>query len=497
MWKKLVQAVLVLCALLIGAGAAAQPKAPDWWIQEEYLVFEGDSAYQTDNWEKIERLRADAAAGHKRSTNDELYDLLTACEDKKSSPAMLYECALVELRYARTEQTSEGMERAGRSLLYAYQQVGEEHPQYPALQLLYYRVLYSGNGFTRDALMHNCKEYLRERNITQAQFLEWPFADIATEQAKSVFHERWNKIIVLLDGDNLETYALKCVPESKDGRTMLPMRALAEALGAVVSWDSETRTVSMERVGVTIQMTIGQKTAYRDKTALQMDVAPYISGGNTMLPARYVGEFFGQIVGWEEEYRVVTVNEDFSTVGNSNLSEWARPMGAMLSYINDGRHIRALTRFGSPRVRVGQVVRLKPINAPRVLLERTWSITSREDLISTIASMTPHGHNDSFLDAAEIVNGLSDAEYRALLDRSDETDRYMWPYTKALSEKWGDRGILAWDEFRMASLVQKGYEAGYLTYAEALAAVEPAARMVKANFKSWDEAYENYLDGYI
>lgn len=60
----------------------------------------------------------------------------------------------------------------------------------------------------------------------------------------------------------------------------------------------------------------------------------------------------------------------------------------------------------------------------------------------------------------------------------------------------GDRGILCWDLFRMSNLVQWGYEAGYLTYPEALALLEPAAVRLKEAFSSWDEAYENYLDGY-
>ena len=72
----------------------------------------------------------------------------------------------------------------------------------------------------------------------------------------------------------------------------------------------------------------------------------------------------------------------------------------------------------------------------------------------------------------------------------------MFPYTKQLGEKWGDRGILCWDLFRMSSLIQWGYVAGYVTYPEALALLEPAATLLRENFSSWEEAYENYLEGY-
>lgn len=110
--------------------------------------------------------------------------------------------------------------------------------------------------------------------------------------------------------------------------------------------------------------------------------------------------------------------------------------------------------------------------------------------------MTFYGHNASFLEAAAIAEGLTDAEMESLIAQSSEVDAYMWPYTKQLSEKWGDRGILCWDLFRMSNLVQWGYTAGYLTYAESLALLEPPAAILQENFSSWDEAYENYLDGY-
>ena len=137
-----------------------------------------------------------------------------------------------------------------------------------------------------------------------------------------------------------------------------------------------------------------------------------------------------------------------------------------------------------------------PFDLARSALSGSWSIENREDLIETVASMTVAGHNINFLVDAALVNSLSASEYKQLLANATGMDAYMWPYTKQLSEKWGDRGILCWDLFRMSNLVQWGYNAGYVTYAEALALLEPAATLLCANFSSWEEAYENYLDGY-
>ena len=72
----------------------------------------------------------------------------------------------------------------------------------------------------------------------------------------------------------------------------------------------------------------------------------------------------------------------------------------------------------------------------------------------------------------------------------------MWPWTKALSKKWGEAGIRAWDLCRAAALVQWGYTAGYVTYNEAMELLEPAAEELAEKFQSWDEVYENFLEGY-
>ena len=94
-----------------------------------------------------------------------------------------------------------------------------------------------------------------------------------------------------------------------------------------------------------------------------------------------------------------------------------------------------------------------------------------------VQRMTPHGHNDDFQDAAAVVNSLSGTGLKELIARSPDTDKYMWLYTKEISERWGEKGILAWDLSRMANLVQWGYVAGYITYEEALKLIEPAVQM--------------------
>lgn len=299
-------------------------------------------------------------------------------------------------------------------------------------------------------------------------------------------------VSINLDGVYLDCKDAK--PTSKSGRIMVPIRVLAEALGADVGWDSATAQVTLTRANTNIVLTLGSKTAYVNGQAMEMDVAPYTSGGRTMIPVRYISEFFGQTVTWDGKTGRVYVAEDKSVAEGSNLEAWALPMGSMLSYLNWGKpdHFGLYARSDPSAF----ISREMPYSLARSSLSGSWSIENREDLIETVASMTTGGHNISFLVDAALIRSLSASEYKQLLAGAEGIDAYMWPYTKQLSEKWEERGILCWDLFRMSNLVQWGYNAGYITYAEALALLEPAATLLCANFSSWEEAYENYLDGY-
>ncbi len=306
------------------------------------------------------------------------------------------------------------------------------------------------------------------------------------------------EIGICLDGD---TYYPTDLPvQVQNGRTMVPIRDLAEKLGADVEWVQESQQIVMTRAGSTVTMTLGETAADVDGTAVEMDTAPYAVEGRTLIPARYVAEFFGQKVTWNQEKQLVVVEEDKSVAGDSNLEAWALPMGAMLVRMNYGRiegfggDGRAVPMSYSTNSGMSPVMTMAEF--ARETLADSWSIYGRTDLIETVASMTVAGHNLDFLEAAAIADSLTDAELEDLIAQSGEVDAYMWPYTKALSEKWGDKGILAWDLFRMSNLAQWGYAAGYVTYAEALALVEPAATLLCETFSSWEEAYENYLDGY-
>ncbi len=93
-------------------------------------------------------------------------------------------------------------------------------------------------------------------------------------------------------------------------RTMLPIRVVAEALGAEVDWDAELQKVTITKGDTVIELFIGETTAYVNGKAVQLDVAPFIDNNRTYLPVRFVSEYLGAVVHWDGDTRTVTILEN-------------------------------------------------------------------------------------------------------------------------------------------------------------------------------------------
>ena len=110
------------------------------------------------------------------------------------------------------------------------------------------------------------------------------------------------EIKVMVDGRYID---FDVPPQVINSRTMVPVRAIFEELGADVEWDNATRTVIAMKDEVIITATIGEKKMYIDGKERVMDVAPTIVGGRTLVPARFVAEALGCDVQWDgDEYLV-------------------------------------------------------------------------------------------------------------------------------------------------------------------------------------------------
>jgi len=96
--------------------------------------------------------------------------------------------------------------------------------------------------------------------------------------------EHHNNISVNIDGLPVPFDAQ---PAIRDGRTLVPFRALADALNVNVTWDAAAQTVHAKYDNAYIKLQIGNPRAYRNNLAVTLDVPPAISGGRTLIPLRF------------------------------------------------------------------------------------------------------------------------------------------------------------------------------------------------------------------
>lgn len=111
-------------------------------------------------------------------------------------------------------------------------------------------------------------------------------------------------ISVFLDGQAL-TFDVS--PQIINGSTMVPLRAIFEALGATVDWNPDTQTVTATRGDTVVVLTVGDASPTVNGQVRAINQPGAIIGGRTLAPLRFVGEAFGGEVEWLEATRTVRI----------------------------------------------------------------------------------------------------------------------------------------------------------------------------------------------
>jgi hypothetical protein len=110
---------------------------------------------------------------------------------------------------------------------------------------------------------------------------------------------------VVINGNPL---ALDTPTVIQNGRLLVPMRNIFQALGATVNWDSSTQTVTATRGLTSISLVIGSTDASVNGSTVTLDVPPEIINGYTFVPIRFVGEALGCQVNWDGGSQSVTIS---------------------------------------------------------------------------------------------------------------------------------------------------------------------------------------------
>ena len=131
-------------------------------------------------------------------------------------------------------------------------------------------------------------------------FCAIPKADAATKVTEK-------KVQVFVDSKELK---FDQSPIIKNGRVLVPVRGIYEALGAEVQWNQKEKSIkATTKDKRTIELTIGSKQATINNIGIMtLDEGAQIVNNRTMVPVRFVSQSMGADVEWEQASKTVKVN---------------------------------------------------------------------------------------------------------------------------------------------------------------------------------------------
>ncbi|OXM17253.1 hypothetical protein CGZ75_11775 [Paenibacillus herberti] len=112
-------------------------------------------------------------------------------------------------------------------------------------------------------------------------------------------------ITVIMDGKKL---ALKSQPLQSKGKILVPMKDIFKALGASVTWEPTTRTIIATSGGyMTMTLQVGASQAAVNGKSVKLDAPATLRNGVTYVPIRFVAETLGALVKWDSAARTVRI----------------------------------------------------------------------------------------------------------------------------------------------------------------------------------------------
>lgn len=137
--------------------------------------------------------------------------------------------------------------------------------------------------------------------------LDWSNVDVKSQNNKEnkVKVEEKNSDLIKINVNGKEVQ-MDTKPYIENGRTMVPVRFISEALGLKVDWNGEVQTVSIDEK---INLTIGKAEIEKDGVKTKIDAPAVIKESRTFVPLRAIAEISGAKVDWNAETRTVIIKK--------------------------------------------------------------------------------------------------------------------------------------------------------------------------------------------
>lgn len=96
-------------------------------------------------------------------------------------------------------------------------------------------------------------------------------------------------------------------PVIKHGRTLIPVRAVSEAMGATVEWNDEEKIATITKDEIVIKFNLAENKVYVGEAEVALDVPAEVMNNRTMVPLRFIAEQLGLNVEWDEELGTIEI----------------------------------------------------------------------------------------------------------------------------------------------------------------------------------------------
>jgi multiple sugar transport system substrate-binding protein len=224
----------------------------------------------------------------------------------------------------------------------------------------------------------------------------------------------------------------------KNGRTLVPLRFITEAMGATLVWDAATRTANITLADNKISLTIGNTVAKVNGYDVALDAPAAIINSKTVVPMRFVAESMGATTTWNATLQKVTVQFSMDWLKNKAIVPFWEAMAAAL-----GDSITALTKEFNATHPSMEVQLVQMANYTTLQTKTIGAIAAKdppliaqayENWAAQYATGFYLSTFDGYINGA---NGLSKADiadfFPKMWDSSKLADgkRYMMPFNKS------------------------------------------------------------------
>jgi len=189
-------------------------------------------------------------------------------------------------------------------------------------------------------------------------------------------------IRVTVDGRNVE---FDVPPTVIEGRTLVPLRGIFEALGVTPVWHASTRTVTAQRGSRNIELPLDSHQAKINGQTIEVDVPGTLIGGRTMVPARFIAESLEANVGWDAANRIVLITSGVEEEEEEEVPVQLQDLEVHFVDVGQGDAILVISPNGSVMLVDG---------GPRTAGEKIVSYLKAAGITSIDKLVATHPHED-------------------------------------------------------------------------------------------------------